>query len=104
MKEDEIKIYHKVCDISRICKKYFYERKYLPSDAWSMDKVVESIYSTSKDLKKQYEIWDHYKIMCKSQNNYFVGEPRLSKSMQALISFIVLTKYFSIKKLLSKFI
>lgn len=56
------------------------------------------------DLKKQYEIWDHYKIMCKSQNNYFVGEPRLSKSMQALISFIVFTKYFSIKKLLSKFI
>lgn len=53
--EDEIKLYHKVCDISRICKKYFYERKYLPSDAWSIDGVIDSIYSTSKELKKKYD-------------------------------------------------
>lgn len=53
--EDEIKLYHKVCDISRICKKYFYERKYLSSDAWSIDRVIDSIYSTSKELKKKYD-------------------------------------------------
>lgn len=53
--EDEIKLYHKVCDISRICKKYFYERKYLPSDAWSIDRVIDSIYLTSKELKKKYD-------------------------------------------------
>lgn len=53
--EDEIKLYHKVCDISRICKKYFYERKYLPSDALSIDRVIDSIYLTSKELKKKYD-------------------------------------------------
>lgn len=53
--EDEIKLYHKVCDISKICKKYLYERKYLPSDAWSIDRVIDSIYSTSKELKKKYD-------------------------------------------------
>lgn len=54
------------------------------------------------DLKKQYEIWDHYKVMCKNQNNYFVGVPRLSESKQKLISFFVFIRYFSINKLLSK--
>ena len=50
--EDEERLYHKVCDISRVCKKYFYERKYLPSSSWSMDKVVKSIYTSARDLKK----------------------------------------------------
>lgn len=61
--EQEKKLYYLVCDISKICKKYFYERKYLPSDAWSIDSVVKSIYSTSKDLKK---IYDDYKKENKS--------------------------------------
>ena len=32
--DEEQKLYYLVCDISRVCKKYFYERKYLPKDAW----------------------------------------------------------------------
>lgn len=53
--EKEVKLYHIVCDISKICKKYFFERKYLPKDAWSIDKVVKSIHLKSKDLKKLYD-------------------------------------------------
>lgn len=52
--EDEKQLYYLVCDISKICKKYFYERKDLPKDAWSMDSVVKSIYQTSKALNKKY--------------------------------------------------
>ena len=46
--EDEVKIYHIVCDISKICKNYFYERKYLPKDCWSIDDVVKEILLSSK--------------------------------------------------------
>ena len=52
--EDEIKLYHIVCDISKICKEYFYARKYLPKHYWKIDDVVKSIYSSSKDLKTTY--------------------------------------------------
>ena len=52
--EDEVRLYHVICDISRVCKKYFYERKYLPRDAWSMEKVVKSIYQSSKLLNNNY--------------------------------------------------
>lgn len=52
--EDEIKLYYKICDIAKTCKKYFYERKYLPKDVWSIDKVVEKIYKSSKELKCKY--------------------------------------------------
>lgn len=53
--EDEVKIYHVLCDISKICKNYFYERKYLPSDCWSADDVVNSILLASKTLKNKYK-------------------------------------------------
>jgi len=53
--EQEKQLYYLVCDISKICKEYFYERKYLPRDAWSMDSVVKEIYMTSKNLKKKYD-------------------------------------------------
>lgn len=52
--EDEVKIYHIVCDISKICKNYFYERKYLPKDCWSIDDVVKEILLSSKELKSRY--------------------------------------------------
>ena len=52
--EDEVKIYHILCDISKICKNYFYERKYLPSDAWSVDNIVSAILGASKRLKTKY--------------------------------------------------
>ena len=52
--DEEQKLYYLVCDISRVCKKYFYERKYLPKDAWSIDSVVKSIYQTSKTLNTNY--------------------------------------------------
>lgn len=54
--EDEIKLYHIVCNISKICKNYFYERKYLPKDYWSIDDVVKLISASSTELKKQYNI------------------------------------------------
>ena len=53
--EQEKQLYYLVCDISKICKEYFYERKYLSRDAWSMDSVVKEIYMTSKNLKKKYD-------------------------------------------------
>jgi len=52
--EDEVQLYHIICNIARTCKKYFYERKYLPSDTWSIDKVVNEILSSSKKLKSKY--------------------------------------------------
>ena len=52
--EEEVKLYYLICDISKICKKYFYERKYLPSDAWSIESVVKSIYQKSKTLNSNY--------------------------------------------------
>lgn len=52
--EAEVKIYHIVCDISKICKNYFYERKYLPDSCWSADDVVEEIMASSKRLKSKY--------------------------------------------------
>lgn len=52
--EDEIKLYYNICKIAKVCKKYFYERKYLPSAAWSIDRVVKSICSEAKDLNNKY--------------------------------------------------
>ena len=46
--EQEIKLYHIICDISKICKNYFYERKYLPNDAWSIDDVINDISISTK--------------------------------------------------------
>ncbi|MBO5096099.1 MAG: hypothetical protein J6B98_04415 [Bacilli bacterium] len=54
--ENESKLYYIICDISRICKNYFYERKYLPNDAWSIDDVVKRINNKTKELKKLYEV------------------------------------------------
>lgn len=53
--KDEIQLYYLTCDISKICKKYFYNRKYLPHDAWSTETVVKSIYQKSKVLNKKYD-------------------------------------------------
>ncbi len=52
--EDEVRLYHIVCDISKICKDYFYERKYLPDDCWKVDDVVKQICASSKELKNLY--------------------------------------------------
>lgn len=52
--EQEIKLYHIICDISKICKNYFYERKYLPDDAWSIDDVINDITISTKQLKSKY--------------------------------------------------
>lgn len=53
--EDEIKIYHILCDISKICKNYFYERKYLPDHYCSADDAVQNILASSKELKSEYK-------------------------------------------------
>lgn len=52
--KDEIQLYHLICDISKICKEYFYDRKYMPQDCWSIDTVVKSIYQKSKTLNKKF--------------------------------------------------
>lgn len=52
--EDEVRLYHIVCDISKICKEYFYERKYLPDDCWKVDDVVKQICASTKELKNLY--------------------------------------------------
>lgn len=52
--EQEIKIYHIVCDISKICRNYFYERKHLPKDWWSVDDVVQEMEFSIKELKETY--------------------------------------------------
>ena len=52
--EDEVQLYYIICDIARICKKYFYERKYLPSDTWCIDDVIKRISISVKELKSKY--------------------------------------------------
>lgn len=52
--EEEVQLYHIICDISRTCKNYFYERKYLPNDAWSIDDVIKEISLSTKKLKSKY--------------------------------------------------
>lgn len=52
--KDEIQLYHLICDISKICKEYYYDRKYMPQDWWSIDAVVKSIYQKSKTLNKKF--------------------------------------------------
>lgn len=52
--EDEVQLYYIICDIARICKKYFYERKYLSSDVWCIDDVIKGISSSTKELKSKY--------------------------------------------------
>ena len=44
-----------MCDISKICKNYFYERKYLPSDCWCVDDVIKEISLSTKMLKNKYK-------------------------------------------------
>lgn len=62
--EDEVKIYHILCDISKICRNYFYERKYLPDHYWSADDIVNEILAATKELKNEYkEINQHRKEM-----------------------------------------
>lgn len=52
--EDEVQLYYIICDIAKICKNYFYERKYLSSDCWSVDDVVQEISFSTKKLKSKY--------------------------------------------------
>lgn len=52
--EEEVKVYHLMCDISKICRKYFYSRNHLPSDFWSVDEVINSILLKCKDLNTLY--------------------------------------------------
>lgn len=52
--EDEMQLYYIICDLSKICRNYFYERKYLPKDYWSIDSVIKEISLTTKELKNKY--------------------------------------------------
>ena len=52
--EEEVQLYYLICDISRICKKYFFERKHLPKDAWSIDEVIKKLSTSNQKLKNKY--------------------------------------------------
>ena len=52
--EEEVQLYFIFCDISKICKKYFFERKHLPKDTWSIDKVINKLSLSTKKLKSKY--------------------------------------------------
>ena len=52
--DEETRIYHLMCDISKICKKYFYSRNHLPSDFWSVDEMINSMLLKCKDLNTLY--------------------------------------------------
>ena len=52
--EEEVQLYYIICDISKICKNYFYERKYLPKDAWDIDDIIKGISQSTKMLKNKY--------------------------------------------------
>lgn len=53
--EQELKIYHLICNIAKECKEYFFGRKYLPRDFWSEDKAIKAIINKSKELDKKYK-------------------------------------------------
>ena len=52
--ENEERIYHIICDISKICRNYFYVRKYLPRDFWSEEKDISSLINTAKILEEEF--------------------------------------------------
>lgn len=52
--ENEERIYHIICDISKICRNYFYGRKYLPRDFWSEEKDISSLINTAKILEEEF--------------------------------------------------
>ena len=67
--EDEKKIYHIFCDISKVCRDYFWCRLHIPNDGWSIDGEVnemidslEYLRQTHKELRAKYpeeeEVWD----------------------------------------------
>lgn len=53
--EDEIRLYHLACDISRTLRDYFYFRKNLPNDGWSLEGIVNEIYSDAKLMHKEFK-------------------------------------------------
>ena len=59
---DEERIYYILCKISKKCKNYFYDRKYLSFDISSLERKLKEIIETSDNLKKVYdEINQHRK-------------------------------------------
>lgn len=52
---DEVEIYHIICDISKICREYFYGRKYLPRDLWNEESNIQELIDTLKILKNTFK-------------------------------------------------
>lgn len=55
LSEDEKKLYYIICDISKICRKYFFARKNLPSECMPIDDAVKKIADSTKKLKNEYK-------------------------------------------------
>jgi len=52
--EEEVRVYYLMCEISKICKKYFYSRNHFPSDFWSFDEMINKMLLKYKDLNTLY--------------------------------------------------
>ena len=53
--KEETEIYHIICKISKICRDYFYGRKYLPSDFWRPEGEINELIDKCSELKKVYK-------------------------------------------------
>ena len=53
--EDELEIYHAFCDISNMCREYFWLRLHMPKDGWSIDGEVGGMLSNLYYLKDTFE-------------------------------------------------
>lgn len=53
--ELEEEIYYAMCKISKICRQYFFERKYSCMSCVSLNKTIESINEYTRKLNKNYQ-------------------------------------------------
>ena len=53
--ENEKLIYHLACNLSGTLRDYFYFRKNLPNDGWSLEEIVNEIYSEAKLIKAKFK-------------------------------------------------
>ena len=51
---EEERIYYILCKISKKCKNYFYDRKYIPFDRYSLERKINEIIESAENLKKVY--------------------------------------------------
>ena len=53
----EENIYHAICKISKKCRRYFYDNKYLNFDKMALERDIEEILKVSKELEKTFKTY-----------------------------------------------